>query len=254
MMMAGRVDSLFTSASDGDSAPMTSHASVECIKGVGIAGDRYAVAAEGARFDAEQNTHWHLPEVGRQLTLFDTGALQRLEEASGLVLPPEETRRNVLVSGLGLNELVGQEVALGEEVVVFVHRLTVPCQNLERRTGLPGLEEALWHDGGLNCEIVSSGVVKVGDAVTPVANSRDPGRINTPKIDAFFVPPSERTEEDLAALAELNATLAAEHAEAQAATAASEGEAEGEADEAEGQPEAGGGLLGWVRGLFSSKL
>eukprot|EP01045_Picozoa_sp_COSAG04_P039447 COSAG04_NODE_11067_length_733_cov_0.960568_1_plen_122_part_10 len=71
-MAAGRVDSLFTSATDGDSAPMTSHASVECIKGVGIAGDRYSLAAEGARFEAEQNTHWHLPEVGRQLTLFDT--------------------------------------------------------------------------------------------------------------------------------------------------------------------------------------
>lgn len=42
---------------------------------------------------------------------------------------------------MALNELVGHEVTVGAHVKLFVHRLTVPCQNLERRTGLPGLEE-----------------------------------------------------------------------------------------------------------------
>ena len=64
------------------------------------------------QYPEEQNTHWHLPEAGRQLTLFDLGALRRLEASSGLVLPPELTRRNVLVSGLDLNPLVGMEVSL----------------------------------------------------------------------------------------------------------------------------------------------
>jgi hypothetical protein len=35
---------------------------------------------------------------------------------------------------------------VGSEARLFVHRLTTPCQNLERRTNLPGLEEALWND------------------------------------------------------------------------------------------------------------
>ena len=63
-------------------------------------------------------------------------------------------------------------------VRLFVHRLTVPCQNLERRTGLPGLEEALWSDGGLSCEIVQSGIICQGDSVQPLPDSFDPARIH----------------------------------------------------------------------------
>jgi MOSC domain-containing protein YiiM len=180
---AGTVVLLQTSPTDGDTAGMESHEEIECLAGIGIAGDRYAldpqdvasrpveiegaVSDMGGQYPERANTHWHLPEVGRQLTLFDSGALQRLEESSGLVLSPELTRRNVLVSGLDLNSLVGQELTVGSDGVrLFVHRLTVPCANLERRAGLPGLEEALWNDGGVSCEIVESGKVLLGKHAT----------------------------------------------------------------------------------------
>ena len=198
--MAGTVILLQTSSTDGDSAPMESQPSIECIAGLGIKGDRYAiehaqprpVSIEGAEFDlggqytSEANTHWHLPEVGRQLTLLDSAALQRLAESSGLVLPPDQTRRNVLVSGLDLNALVGHALTVGS-VELFVHRLTVPCQNLERRAGLPGLEEALWNDGGLSCEITRSGVIKLGDKIEPVPDSLDRARVSGLKTDGFML-------------------------------------------------------------------
>ena len=111
--MAGRVDSLFTSASDGDSAPMTSHASVECIKGVDIAGDRYAVAAEGARFEAEQNTHWHLPEVGRQLTLFDTGQTDQVTVVMILDFVTIDRLPMVAIVQTQKPRLVRQQIVLG---------------------------------------------------------------------------------------------------------------------------------------------
>ena len=223
--MPGRVVLLQTSQADGDTAQMQSHEQVECLAGIGIKGDRYAldprdvasrpVTIEGAtsdmggQYQEGANTHWHLPELGRQLTMFDAGALGRLQESSGLVLTPELTRRNVLVEGLELNGLVGQELAVGVDGVrVFVHRLTVPCQNLERRAALPGLEEALWNDGGISCEIVQGGVISLGDTVEPVPGSLNLDRCNTPKIDVFLKRPSERTEEDQQRLAAMNAILA----------------------------------------------
>jgi MOSC domain-containing protein YiiM len=231
MAAAGVVQMLFTSGSDGDTAPMQSHQRIECVAGSGVRGDRYEVA-EGAStgvavvggrahrlgglYSERQNTHWHLPEPGRQLTLFDGGALRRLREQHGLELRPEQTRRNVIVVGLSLNALVGHELVVGPEgssggsgsVRLFVHRLTVPCQNLQRRSGLAGLEEALWDDGGVSCEIVSGGWIRQGDLVRAVAGSYSPEQISTPKVPAFFVRPSQRTAEDHTALAEMNAALA----------------------------------------------
>ena len=91
---AGTVVLLQTSPTDGDTAGMESHEEIECLAGIGIAGDRYAldpqdvasrpveiegaVSDMGGQYPERANTHWHLPEVGRQLTLFDSGALQRL--------------------------------------------------------------------------------------------------------------------------------------------------------------------------------
>ena len=223
--MAGKVVLLQTSKADGDTAQMQSHEQVECLPGIGIKGDRYALDPRdvgsrpvtiegvtsdmGGHYQEGANTHWHLPELGRQLTMFDAGALRRLQESSGLVLTPELTRRNVLVEGLDLNGLVGQELVVGVDGVrVFVHRLTVPCQNLERRAALPGLEEALWNDGGISCEIVQGGVISVGDTVEPVPGSLNLDRCNTPKIDVFLKRPSDRTEEDQRRLVAMNAILA----------------------------------------------
>ena len=129
-----------------------------------------------------------------------------------------------MVSGLALNPLVGHELAVGPEVRLFVHRLTVPCQNLERRTGLVGLEEALWEDGGISCEIVQSGTIRCGDTVASVPGSYSAQRICTPKVPAFFVRPSERTAEHLAELAEMNAALQQSHTQTLASLPVADGE------------------------------
>jgi MOSC domain-containing protein YiiM len=265
--MPGMVVLLQTSQADGDTAQMQSHEQIECVAGIGIKGDRYALEPRhvgsrpveiegvtsdmGGQYPEGANTHWHLPEVGRQLTIFDVGALQRLQESSGLNLTPELTRRNVLVEGLDLNGLVGQELVVGMGGArVFVHRLTVPCQNLERRANLPGLEEALWNDGGISCEIVQSGMIRVGDVIELVPDSLDPARINTPKIDAFLTRPSDRTEEDQQRLASMNAILAEAQARAHACTSAEETPVT-EADPAgeTAQDQGGQGWLRYIRDL-----
>jgi hypothetical protein len=114
------------------------------------------------------------------------------------------------------------------------------------------------NDGGINCEIVRSGTIRRGDTVQPISGSLDLDRINTPKVPAVFIRPSERTAEDLAALAEMNAVLAQAQAEVAftggggVAGDAVPDRAEEEEDVSAGDEEEadGGGLFGWVRGLF----
>ena len=48
-MAAGAVVLLQTSSTDGDSAPMEPHQQIECVAGLGIAGDRYAIGQPEAR-------------------------------------------------------------------------------------------------------------------------------------------------------------------------------------------------------------
>ena len=64
---------------------------------------------------------------------------------------------------MALNHLVGREFKIGEVTVRGV-RLCEPCSHLEAVTGLE-VREGLVHRGGLRCEILSEGEVRVGDAV-----------------------------------------------------------------------------------------
>ena len=267
--MPGRVVLLQTSEADGDTTQMQTREQIECVAGIGIKGDRYALESRlvgsrpidiegvtsdmGGQYRKGANTHWHLPEVGRQLTIFDVGALERLWKSNGMVLTPELTRRNVLVEGLDLNGLVGQELVVGTNGTrLFVHRLTVPCQNLERRANLPGLEEALWNDGGISCEIVQSGIISLGDTIQSVPDSLDLDRINTPKIDAFLKRPSERTVEDHRRLTSMNAILAEAQAHANASISAEDApvtETDPANEIAQAVHQGGQGWLGYIRDL-----
>ena len=47
MAAAGTVAALYTSAADGDTDPMEGHGEIECVAGLGIRGDRYALDHRG---------------------------------------------------------------------------------------------------------------------------------------------------------------------------------------------------------------
>ncbi len=68
-----------------------------------------------------------------------------------------------MTRGVALNHLVGREFRVGEVTLRGV-RLCEPCQHLASLTHgkvLPGLV----HRGGLRAQIVTDGVIHVGDAV-----------------------------------------------------------------------------------------
>ena len=74
-----------------------------------------------------------------------------------------DSRRNVVTRGVPLNHLVGKEFWIGE-VKARGLKLCEPCSHLQKLSHekvLPGLV----HRGGLRAQILSEGVIRVGEKV-----------------------------------------------------------------------------------------
>lgn len=131
------------SISIGPSEALAPVESVGAVAGCGLEGDRHFEAG-GQR-------------PGGALTLIEAEVLEEV----GLTGP--EARRQVVVRGVSLNELVGRRFRVGEVECLGVE-LCEPCLHLQSLTR-PGIIDALLHRGGLNADILSSGTIAVGDPV-----------------------------------------------------------------------------------------
>jgi len=150
--VAGVVEALLTAARAEHA--IETHASVELYAGRGIVGDRYF---DGTGTFSASEKH------GQQLTLIEAEVLDALGE-DGLNLSPADARRNIVTRGIDLNALVGQEFHVGSARCIG-RRLCEPCSHLQRLTGR-ALVRPLVHRGGLRADILTSGVVEVGDAIS----------------------------------------------------------------------------------------
>ncbi|MFL5961844.1 MAG: MOSC domain-containing protein [Gaiellaceae bacterium] len=118
--------------------------SVRAVAGKGLEGDRH-YHEEGA-------------PSGQALTLVEAEVVEEVGLAAG------ETRRQVTVRGVRLNELVGKRFLVGDVECLGVE-LCEPCSHLEKMTR-PGMIKALVHRAGINADIVAGGTIRVGDSVT----------------------------------------------------------------------------------------
>lgn len=151
-MSTGSLEGIYiTSAAK---APMSAVSEVQAVAGVGLQGDRYAV---------QRGTFSAHPGAGRHITLIESEALEGLLRDTGIELSAERTRRNLLTRGVALNQLVGREFLVGEVRLRGV-RLCEPCAHLERLTQ-KGVLKGLVQRGGLRADILTSGTIRVGDAV-----------------------------------------------------------------------------------------
>jgi MOSC domain-containing protein YiiM len=144
----GAVEAIYIAAERAQLPHAVTEARV--VEGRGLVGDRYF---EGT------GTYSDWPGDGRHVTLVEIDAL----EAVGL--DGASARRNLVTSGIDLNALVGHEFRVGE-VLLRGTRLCEPCDHLERLTR-PGVLRALVHRGGVRADVVTGGVIRVGDAVEP---------------------------------------------------------------------------------------
>jgi MOSC domain-containing protein YiiM len=116
-------------------------ASVECVAGHGLRGDRF--------FDYPENHKG-------QVTLFSLETFEKLRlELDRPDADASALRRNLLVSGGALNALIGIEFFL-QDIRLFGVEECRPCYWMNTAIG-PGAEEWLRGRGGLRCRILESG-------------------------------------------------------------------------------------------------
>lgn len=150
---AGRVETIFIAPQAG--APMRQLDEVRAIAGHGLEGDRYAVG---------QGTFSVAGGRGNDLTLIAGEVLDALVLPDDRPLSGAEARRNVVTRGLDLDALVGRRFRIGE-LELIGRRRCEPCAHLQRLTR-PGVLRALIHRGGLRADLLSTGTLRVGDAIT----------------------------------------------------------------------------------------
>jgi MOSC domain-containing protein YiiM len=121
--------------------------SVTAIAGRGIEGDRYCA------LDTEPS---------RQITLIEREVIDQFNQETASEFSYEMFRRNLVTEGVQLNNLVGETFYVGE-VWFRGHELCEPCRYLQDRLNVTDLVKRLTHKGGLCCEVLTSGTIRLGD-------------------------------------------------------------------------------------------
>ena len=150
-MSKGTVEAIFVRPEKGQVYPVEK---VKAIQGMGLEGDYYHKAVSENRRGLEREL---------QITLIESESLEALARDYAIHLRPGESRRNIVTRGCPLNHLVGQEFQVGQVRLRGVS-LCDPCLHLEELTQ-KGVMKALLHHGGLRAEILSEGLIEVGDFI-----------------------------------------------------------------------------------------
>ena len=152
--MAGEVVAIHVASGAG--APMRELASAEAVAGEGLVGDRYR---EGTGFYSPVPTD----PGARELTLIAEESLAAVFTDTGIVLGPEEHRRNITTRAIALEPLLDKRFRIGEVICEGV-RPCPPCTHLEEITGKQVMKPLI-HRGGIRVRIVTGGWIRVGDPI-----------------------------------------------------------------------------------------
>jgi MOSC domain. len=127
-------------------------AMIECVAGRGIRGDRY--------FDFKD-------DYKGQITFFSRNVFDELCAALDIHnCSPAAARRNVIICGVDLNELIGKEFEV-QGVRFYGTQECAPCYWMDRAFA-PGAENLLKGRGGLRAKIVRGGELH-STALAPAA-------------------------------------------------------------------------------------
>ena len=147
---------------------------VECVTGRGLRGDRY--------FDHQEN-------YKGQVTLFSQEVFNELCRAVNTPqAAPAAVRRNLLVSGADLNELIGRPFEL-QGVRLEGTEECRPCYWMDEAIS-PGAHDWLKGRGGLRCRILSDGWLKT-DGFPPNCGSELARENSRPESRASSLPQPE---------------------------------------------------------------
>lgn len=157
-MFKGSVHSIHIAAAAA--APMQSIESVRAVPNKGLEGDRY--------FN-QTGTFWK-DKPDFEVTLIELESFEGMKRESNLDLDPGEGRRNIVTRDVPLNHLVGKDFKVGDVVLRGI-RLCEPCKHLQTLSSKKNILSGLIHRGGLRAQVLTEGVIRVGDFVEEISMS-----------------------------------------------------------------------------------
>ena len=123
--------------------------SIEVVASKGIIGDRYFQDFNG---DTEQ------------ITIIESENIDYYNSTFNTKYKYLEFRRNIVTKDIKLNDLVGKIIQVGK-IKLKVNDLCRPCKELQVKLGQNNIIKEFLIRGGLRCEILTSGTIKVGDEI-----------------------------------------------------------------------------------------
>ena len=122
---------------------------IEVLSGKGILGDR----------------HFHdYNNYKGQITLIEKENIDYYNNKYKNKIPYIDFRRNIVTEGIELNSLVIKEIEFGT-IKILPYEICKPCLHLEQMVSGKDIIKEFLRRGGLRCEVLVSGKVKIGDKI-----------------------------------------------------------------------------------------
>lgn len=162
MKLKPHIQAIYLTNSAG--AKMQSANSAKLNAGIGIEGDRYAMGT-GA-YSAT------VPAKVRHISLISLSGIETandwLRAGDEPAFEASETRRNIALEGITaaeLNNLVGRRFQLGK-IQMLGTELCTPCERPAQLLSRPSFMDAFEGRGGIRAEVLSSGILSIGDQLS----------------------------------------------------------------------------------------
>ena len=153
-MTVGTIAGIYSATQKGDL--IKGHKRVAVKAGKGIVGDRYYSETGKNRSSYKGEPDW-------EITLIEAEVVEAFNRSEGHQFHVSDFRRNLVTRDVELNKLVGKRFSINNTLFYGV-QLCEPCASLQQRLGVSILPE-LVGKGGLRAQILSNGVVAVGDSL-----------------------------------------------------------------------------------------
>ena len=123
--------------------------SIEVVKDKGIVGDRHF-----QEFNDPYN----------QLSLIESENIDYYNNKYKLNIPYIDFRRNIVTKGIGLNDLIGKKIQIGDVLIEGID-LCRPCKHLCEKLNKDNIIKEFLRRGGLRCRILSSSNININDEI-----------------------------------------------------------------------------------------
>ena len=121
-------------------------------KGKGIVNDRY---------------YGNFKEKKEQVTLISLEEINKFNRQINRNIEPKDFRRNIIVSGVDLNQLINKQIKINN-ITLKIHEICQPCKYLQDQLKIHSLVKILINKSGVRAEIITSGMLSVGDKIQKI--------------------------------------------------------------------------------------